>query len=528
MDSGFKPTLILMSGRTVAFAATFFIPVVLTRIFSQADFGTYKQLFLIYATLYSIAQCGMAESLFYFVPRAPRQAGRYVANAMLFLAAAGLGCFALLATTESLITRWLSNGDLAPYLTSLGAFLVLMMVSAVLEIAIIAHRGYRLAASSYGVSDLLRAALFVVPVLFVPHLESLLLGAVAYAALRLTATIVYLSHAFKGDLRPDPARLRAQLRYAAPFGIAILFEIMQSSFHQYAVSYHFDAATFAVYAVGCLQIPFVDSVVTSAGNVMMVRMSDEVRDGRTETVLSIWHDTIRDLALVCFPVVGVLLVTARELIVSLFTPSYAASVPIFMVWSTEILLAVLRTDGVLRVYAETPFILTLNALRLGLIVLLIGRFVESFGLMGAVLVTILAGVVAKGLALARIARLMRVGARRVVPWRTLAAILAIATGAGLVAWVARAALELPAVPTLFVTGLVYAGTYLGLVLQVGLLRESERVAIAGWVRRLTGGVRRGGAGVLWSREASLPESGSSSVAGERAIAPSRPPAHGSR
>ena len=318
MDSGFKPTLILMSGRTAAFAATFFIPVVLTRIFSQADFGTYKQLFLIYATLYSIAQCGMAESLFYFVPRAPRQAGRYVANAMLFLAAAGLGCFALLATTESLITRWLSNGDLAPYLTSLGAFLVLMMVSAVLEIAIIAHRGYRLAASSYGVSDLLRALFFVAPVLFVPRLDVLLFGAVAYAALRLSAAIVYFSRAFKGDLWPDPARLREQLRYAAPFGVAVLFEIVQSSFHQYAVSYHFDAATFAIYAVGCLQIPLIDLVCTSTANVMMVKMTEDARsDAPPNAPLALWHDTTCRLASLIFPLAAFLVPEAPDALLAL-------------------------------------------------------------------------------------------------------------------------------------------------------------------------------------------------------------------
>jgi O-antigen/teichoic acid export membrane protein len=76
LDSGVKPTFLLMSGRTVAFAATFFIPVVLARVFSQAEFGTYKQIFLVYATLYYIAQFGMAESLFYFLPSASREAGR--------------------------------------------------------------------------------------------------------------------------------------------------------------------------------------------------------------------------------------------------------------------------------------------------------------------------------------------------------------------------------------------------------------------------------------------------------------------
>jgi len=49
-ESVFRPALLLMSGRTLAFVATFFIPVVLTRIFDPAQFGTYKQLFLVFST----------------------------------------------------------------------------------------------------------------------------------------------------------------------------------------------------------------------------------------------------------------------------------------------------------------------------------------------------------------------------------------------------------------------------------------------------------------------------------------------
>ena len=67
--------LLLVAGRTVGFAAAFAIPVVLARIFDQAAFGTYKQLFLIYATLYGLAQLGAAESLYYFVPREPAAGG---------------------------------------------------------------------------------------------------------------------------------------------------------------------------------------------------------------------------------------------------------------------------------------------------------------------------------------------------------------------------------------------------------------------------------------------------------------------
>ena len=82
MDSASRPALLLVAGRSVGLAASFAIGIVLARLFDPAVFGTYKQFFLVYATLYGVLQLGMAESLYYFVPRQPEHTGRYVANAM--------------------------------------------------------------------------------------------------------------------------------------------------------------------------------------------------------------------------------------------------------------------------------------------------------------------------------------------------------------------------------------------------------------------------------------------------------------
>ena len=72
MDSASRPALLLVVGRSVGLAASFAIGIVLARLFDPAVFGTYKQFFLVYATLYGVLQLGMAESLYYFVPRAVR------------------------------------------------------------------------------------------------------------------------------------------------------------------------------------------------------------------------------------------------------------------------------------------------------------------------------------------------------------------------------------------------------------------------------------------------------------------------
>ena len=480
-DSTFKPALLLMSGRAIGFVAVFFLPVVLVRIFNQAEFGTYKQLFLIYSTVYAIAQLGMAESLFYFLPIAPKEAGKYVTNSMLVLTVGGLACLGFLATTGSGISQWMSNQPMAGYITWIGIYVFLMISTAVMEIVMITRKRYLCASSSYAASDFFRAIFLVVPALLAGRLEWLLLGAVAFASLRFCAALFYLRREFPGELRPDRTLLKKQLAYALPFGIAVVVEILQSNFHQYAVSYHFDAATFAIYAVGCLQVPLVDFLFTATGNVMMVRMAEEIRDGEKEAMLRIWRDTTRKLALVFFPLVGFLVLASRELIVFLFTESYRASVPIFTIWSTAILLGALQTDGVLRVHAETRFIFLLNALKLVFIAATINWFLSVFDLLGAVTVTVVAAFIGKVLALVRIKRLMGIGMSQLLPWRSLVGILAVAVTAILPTLLVKSEVEIPPLPLLLTTGFTYTASYLALVYGAGLLSKSERLAVTEWL-----------------------------------------------
>ena len=491
-NSTVKPTLLLMSGRTLAFAATFFVPVVLVRIFDQTEFGTYKQLFLIFSTLYVIAQFGMAESLFYFLPQARHDQGRYVLNTLLVLAAGGLACLGFLVLARSKISLWMNNSELSGYVPWIGLYLLLMIASAVLENVMISRKRYLWAAFSYGFSDLLRALALIVPVLLFRRLEWLLLGAVAFASVRLCAALYYLRYEYGGELRPDTAALNKQLTYAFPFQIAVLVEILQSNFHQYAVSYYFDAATFAIYAVGCLQVPLIDLLFTPAGNVMMVRMSEEIRDGRSKALLAIWHDTTRKLALVFFPLVALLLVTASSLIVFLYTESYRESVPIFMIWTTINLFAMFQTDGVLRVYAETRFILLVNAVRLLFIIASINWFLSTFHLLGAAIVTVLATGIGKGMGLVRIKRLFAIGLSQLLPWRGLTGIFIAAAAAGLPALLVESALDIAKLPLLFITSFVYIVSYLVLLFRLNLLHEDERSAFTGWSQRFTAGAPKAG------------------------------------
>jgi len=210
---------------------------------------------------------------------------------------------------------------------------------------------------------------------------------------------------------------------------------------------------------------------------MMVRMSEKLRDGDHRGLLSIWHDTTRKLALIFFPLVGLLLADAYRLITFLFTTAYAASVPIFMVWSFSVLAAALQTDGFLRVVAQIRYMFVTNIVRLVMVLLLMGWSLRVFGLMGAVIITLVGILLARIMALSRIRKVLRTTYPELLPWRNLGKTLIAAMLAAIPANILNARAYAAAPVMLLVSGMAYVAVYALLVLIFRLVNEQEIEAI---------------------------------------------------
>jgi O-antigen/teichoic acid export membrane protein len=479
-----KPALLIIAGRIAGFMAAFVTPLILVRLFDLDTFGTYKQWFLLYITLLTVTQIGMSESLLFFLPKADGEAGRYVMNSFLCLAAVGAFAAIVLIPSAGTISRWMSNAALEPLMPLLACYLLLMQASIGLETVMTARSAYRSAAVAYALTDITRAVFLIMPVLLTSSLRSLLQGAVAFAALRFAYTVHYYWRTFGAGFRPDARCFARQLAYALPFALAVIVHMAQENFHQYAVSGLFDAATFAVYSVGCLQIPVVDVVATTVANVMMVGMTTAIHDGQESQVIDLWHDAVRKLALAFFPLAALLWIVSRDLIVMLFTEAYIASVPVFMIGVAAMLFSAIPMDGLLRVYAKTNVLLGINLVRLAMIALLIHTAIRSFGLAGAMLVTVLALAVGKGIGLAAAASFWRVGLGRLLPWRALIHIAAVSAAAAVPALAVGYGLQATPFVRILVVGATFGSAYLILGSAVGLLSAHERAALLSEISRL--------------------------------------------
>jgi O-antigen/teichoic acid export membrane protein len=473
-----KPAAVLMSGRVVAFAFTFVIPVVLARIFDPEQFGTYKQLFLIYGAVSAIAQLGMTSSLYYFLPSSGREAGHYVANSLAVVGAIGLGFLIVSAAIAPRIAVWLGNPELPAHIPLIGMYTFLMMLSGSLEIVLITEERFGWASASYGLSDLARAIGLILPALLFRQLHWLLVGAVCVASLRASFVVLFYFAKYRNGFRVNLISLGRQWSYSLPFGMAGLIEVFQGTLPQYLVSYSFDPATFAVFAVGCLEIPIVEFVAGSTGDVLMVKMQQGLAAGDVREVIEFWKDTTAKLAVLMFPLVALIVVAGREIIVLIYTDKYLASVPIFLVLSTLTLLVPMQVDALLRVLAQTRYLFILNLARLALLATLGMWALHRGGLVGLSIAVVIAAVVCRAAAIARVVALLETGILQVLPWRRLGTLLAAAMVAAGVALSLKSQIhDVDAILLLPVLAIACGFTYAALVWRMNLLSQSETLIV---------------------------------------------------
>src|SRR5205809_368688 len=316
----------------------------------------------------------------------------------------------LVSVFPALPAALLSSPDLAAYAPEIGLVMLLLVGSSFVEFVAIANGEAHLAALFIGVSQVLRSGLFITAASLFGSVRALAYAAVVHGFLQCTLMAWYVRSRFSAARwAPEWRLVRAQLAYALPLAYAGIIWWLQGWVHHYFVSHRYDAAVYAVYAVGCFQVPIMGVLVESVGYVAIRRASELRKRNETREIVRLAAQSVRTLAAVAFPLYALLLVTGREFITVLFTEQYRASWPIFAVYLTLVPLTIVfpACDAVLRACPEhLPFLVRA---RTGLVtVLLAGLWiaVRRFDLVAPAAVVVGVTLVVRVLLAGKVARIL--------------------------------------------------------------------------------------------------------------------------
>jgi len=400
----------LLVAKTIGFALSFLLPVLVVRYLDQTQVGIYRQAFQVVTTMVALLPFGFSASAYYFLSRDKKERPYIIFNILLFNLVIGAVACGALALFPQMLGKVFQDGELTRLAPLIGVVIWLWVFAAFLETVAVANQEPRLATFFIIFAQFTKTLFMVSAVLFFTSVESFIYAAMLQGIVQTIVLLLYLNYRFRGFWRSfDAGVAKRQFIYVLPYGLTALLWVLQSDIHNYFVGYRFSPAEFAIYVYGCFQLPFLGILYEAVASVMIPRMSALQNENNKREMMEVTVRAMDKLAFFYFPVYALLLITGYELITALFTTNYAASVPVFLINITLIPFGILISDPVVRAYPQLGrFLLKLRLVLIPLMVLALWFGINYLDLRGIIAIVVVTTVAERLITMVRAAQVLEV------------------------------------------------------------------------------------------------------------------------
>ncbi len=476
--------LILIAGKISAFAFSFFVPIALVRLYSQEQYGLFQQVLLIFNTFFAVLQLGMVNSLLYFYPRDLEKRKALLSQTFFFLLAAGILFGISLFIFQNQIADYFNNPKLKPILPLLGIYLLLMLVSSFLEILFIVEGNALKASALIFFTGFLRFCFLIGASLILRDVFALLSALTGIAVLRVTILIFYLSKNYNlsfGNFNRD--YFLSQLKYSLPFGLAGIFVILTTTIDKYFISYFYDSEVYAIYAIGCFQVPIVALIFDPVIHIILPRISKLHKESDISKMHNLWQKAASKLSLLGFPLFVLCFILANQIVVFLFTENYKDSVPIFMIYLLLLPRQTTNYGVILRAYGETKYISKTCFASLAVAATLMLPSIKAFGISGPPMVVVFSLYLTAYLQLSKTRKLLKVNWLKLLPWNDFLRNFAAAALIGLIVYYAISSISLSPLFSILLSSLLFFTIYITVACRCQFLADNDKKIVADFLSK---------------------------------------------
>jgi O-antigen/teichoic acid export membrane protein len=472
-----KRAAVLAVAKVAGYALTLPLPLVLVRVLGQSDFGLYKQAFQVITTMMTLLGLQVSISIYYFLPRHPDRKPHVIMNVLIFYLALGGLTALLFALYPQWITHVFKTDDLVPYVPLVGAALLFWLMGSLLEVVTIADGDVRAASTFTVVIQFTKSALLVAAGLVFGTVQAVIIAAVVQGAVLCAILFAYLRKRYGRFWRAfDPQLFKAQFANALPFGCGALAYGLQADMHNYFVSHYFEPAVFAIYAVGCFELPLLGILYESVVSILLPEVARLQAAGDRESVINLWGSAMRKLAFFYTPTYVLMFVLRREIITLLFTREYAASADIFAINLMLLPMYFCVYTAFLRSFDDLKFYrLKLSLVMIPVTAAALYAGIQGAGLKGAIAATIAAQLFDTGVMMVKVARRLGVRAAHLAQLLPILRTAAASSLAAAAAYFVKATLgDARGLVILIVCSATFGAVFVAVAYMLGAVTDEEK------------------------------------------------------
>ncbi|HEX7456425.1 MAG TPA: oligosaccharide flippase family protein [Candidatus Nanoarchaeia archaeon] len=465
-------------GTAVFQVFTILSTLVLARILTQEDLGTYKQVFLVNNLIVPIFAAGVPAGIFYFLPRLKQEKDKklFISRSIGLLFLLGLSLGVAVSLSSFLVPKIMHNEKLTILLVIFGLYAFGHLAVSFFEPVLVVYNRLKalfIYPMVYG------AASFIIIVglalLFDGDLKAVVTGVSLASlvffifALVFTKTFLSLRKTFSFNLES----YKSQLAYGVPLGLTSIIGLLAWEFDKLVVSVNFSPELYAVYVLGATEIPFVSMIRGSVTKVILPEMVKVYAEGNLKELVRLWHSSIRKISLIILPIFVVAMIFSHEIITILYSEKFSSSVPFFRIYLFLLIIRVASYGIILQAIGKTRenlkgsiFFFIANGI---LNVVL----VSTLGLIGPATATVLATFLSVIYYIVVIKGCIRFSFSDMLPWLVILRNFVLAIVAA-VALIPGFYSNLPALTNVILSTILYAFVYIFLITKFGVFTRDDK------------------------------------------------------
>ena len=329
-----------------------FLPLVLVRLLTPEEIGQFKLFFLYVTVAYAFSLApGFQSGLGYWGGR------RTSEPRALPTSFAALCLLALIAAPCSYFAAPFLLGA-HPYAATLFAVAVsLWIVGRFFDEAAVSIGRIWGGATLYAGFELLRSIALIGAAFYFRNLEAVFIAHCITSALKVIVGVVSgISWGTLGG-KPSWLEMRRVGSYALPVSIAWMFGLFINYADQIVVAQLVPAAAFALYSLGCLQLPPLFAFEQSVTRVLIPQLSEAIAAQQSQLAAARMRQAIAELLYIMLPAALGVAVFAEPITDLLFTVRYHEAA-VYMRWyAFSYVLIVLPYDALARALGDSRWIL---------------------------------------------------------------------------------------------------------------------------------------------------------------------------
>ncbi len=462
--------IILTMGRIVALVVGIMIPIVFVRVFSQTEFGAYRQINLAILTVLGILTFGFPQSLYYFFPKYPAKRKTFVTQALYSQIVLGVIFVIFALFSGEWLAKFFKHDIFLIASPLIGLTVLFQLIRTFMETLLILEKRVSWA-SLYIIGHVVFRGLSLVLVALISRsLLAIVYTLMIYEFIGFVFVMVYAAIRY-GIFRFSISRelYMEQGQYALPMGLARTVAGLTQQLDHFLIVGYSNPAGYALFSQGAFPLRFFRIPHRSIFDIVIPQVVTLVTEDRRQELIRFWRDLVFRLGVITIPVVVLSQIVGTDAMVFLFTEQYRFSGHLFQLYVLVMLKYITAFAVLPRSYARTGLILKSNIASLAVMVGLGIPGIIYFGMWGAVIAMLISQYVHAYIQMWQGRRDIDLPWKEYLPWRQLFQVTGITVLAGI-----PPAIMMLIIPTvlgrLAVNIPLYVICYLGLLHLTGVYK----------------------------------------------------------